>query len=264
MNSKKLLFGSLSLVFGLFGMNVAGAIAQVSGRYLSDQEIESLETDFQSAALGSSRVRAYTDIRSSSEISQFNDFVNAWAKTDSSIAPFLGAWQGWEESYSFYPSKTKGQICAVLTFYDGRGVKYKVDVGQVSGNKLLIDGDFGKATFIRRKGGVLRKQAGVSVPDQKTDIVAQYNTVGGKKLVFTYIFPTRLQGIRDNRFEKLGCTTSFPSISNTIPSVPTSSTPVKQTNTIARHPTNDDFEKVDRTLQGSRNPERPFKKQLKT
>lgn len=44
------------------------------------------------------------------------------------------------------------------------------------------------------------------------------------------------------------------SVSTTIPSVPPSSSPVKPTDTIARYPTNDDFEKVDRILQAS-NPE---------
>ena len=41
----------------------------------------------------------------------------------------------------------------------------------------------------------------------------------------------------------------------TIPSVPSSSIPVKPTDSIAKYPTNDDFEKVDRILQASRNPE---------
>ena len=41
----------------------------------------------------------------------------------------------------------------------------------------------------------------------------------------------------------------------TIPSVPSSTTPVKPTDTIAKYPTNDDFEKVDRILQASSNPE---------
>lgn len=214
-NSKNLLVGLVATSISFSMGNITEAIAQVSNRYLSDQEIRSLEPDFDVAALGSSRVRAYTDIRSASEITQVNNFANAWAKADPSISPFLGMWSGWEESYSFYPSQTKGQICAVLTFYDEGGTKQKISIGRVTGDKLLVSGDFGKTTFIRKKGGLIRKQSGVAVPDQKTDIIAQYTTVGSRKSVFTYIFPTRLQEIRDRRFADLGCTASLPSQTQT-------------------------------------------------
>ena len=94
MFTKKALLGlfSFSMFFAIG--NLSEAIAQnapKSTRYVSDQEIKVLIMDSLTRVAGGNRF--FQERRSPSEISEINDFVNAWQKVDPSIAPFLGDWE---------------------------------------------------------------------------------------------------------------------------------------------------------------------------
>ena len=204
-NNRKILFGSLGLVVSLFGINASGAIAQgvkKSERYLSNQEIRSLESDLQSRVSGGSRF--FQERRTSAQINKINNFVNAWQKVDPSIAPFLGSWGGFEESLLIYPSKNRGQVCVVLSFFSSSRnmVENVFNIGTVSGNKLLVMGDLGKRLVVKKKG-TLRS-------GNKIDFVAVYGAFDGRKAVGEFLFPRLLQEINDARFTGLGCTASLP------------------------------------------------------
>ncbi len=253
MFTKKALLGSLSFSMFFVVGNLSGVIAQniqKSERYLSGREIQSFEPEIQAELRSGSRF--YLDRRTSLETNQINDFVNAWQKVDPSIIPYLGSWTGWESGVDIYPSSTKGQVCIVST---GIGInQYIVDVGRVSNNKLLLEGEGGKGVIIMKRG-VLRS-------GNTIDFIVGFGSYNGRNGHSSYVFPRIPREINDNRITRLGCTTSFPSpISrqdssySSIPSVPPSSTSVKLTDTIAKYPTNDNFKKVDRILQASSNPE---------
>lgn len=153
MITKKVLLGSLSFVIVSISGNVVEAIAQVSNRYLSDQEIRALESQFQNASQGVTG-RGYIDRRQSSDVVQINDFVNAWKKVDSSISPFLGSWEGLEESLSIYPSTSKGKVCVIHSSYGTDGVQNSFNLGTISENKLVSDGETGKTVILTKVAGV--------------------------------------------------------------------------------------------------------------
>jgi hypothetical protein len=242
----KALLGSLSLSMFFTIGNWSGAIAQniqKSDRYLTDQEIQSFESQLQVSVRGGSRF--FVDRRTSSDINQINEFVNAWQKYDPSIAPFLGRWSGWEDGLSIYPSQIKGQVCVMATGI-GYGNQYVLSIGKLSSNnKLLLAGEDGKT--------VITINRGVSKSGDIINFLAGFGSYGARKGVSSYVFPKRLPEINDNRLLELGCTTSFPSLRNSLPSVPPSSTPIKPTDTIAKYPTNDDFNAFEDKLQD--NPE---------
>ena len=239
-NSRKVAFGSLGLVVSLFGVNVEGAIAQntqKSGRYLSNQEIQSFEVEIQAELRSGSRF--YLDRRTSLEINQINDFVRAWQKVDPSIAPYLGSWTGFESGVDIYPSSTKGQVCIVST---GIGInQYTFGVGRVSSNKLLLEGEDGK-TVIVTKRGIL--QSGNTI-----NFIVEFGSYNGRNGRSSYIYPRIPRKISTNKLARLGCTTSFPSISTTILSVPTSSKPVKPTNSGDGYPTDAEIQRLESEFQ---------------
>ena len=200
MITKKVLSGSLSFVIALIGGNIKGAIAQISNRYLSDQEIRSLESQFQKASQGVTG-RGYTDRRQSSEVAQINSFVNAWQKVDSSISPFLGSWEGLEESLSVYPSTSKGKVCVIYSSYGIDGVQSSFNLGTISGNKLISDGETGKTV-------ILGKTAPVRSGENST-FLASFQSFRDSGIVRAYVFPKMLRELRDRRFTRLGCILDF-------------------------------------------------------
>lgn len=202
MFAKNVLLGSLSFASVLMVGNWSGAIAQVSNRYLSDQEIQSLDAEFQSRSRGVTG-RGYTDRRQSSEIIQINEFVNAWQQVDSSISPFLGNWEGLEEGLSIYPSTLKGKVCVVHSSYGTDGVQRFFNSGTISGNKLISDGEIGKTVILTKVAPV---RSGENSP-----FLASFQSFRGRDIVSAYVFPRILREIRDRRFTDLGCTASLPS-----------------------------------------------------
>jgi hypothetical protein len=207
-DNNKILFGSLGLVVGLIGMNVAGAIAQdvqKSPRYLSEEEIQILKIESLARFAGGGRY--FQDRRPPSEVGKINDFVNAWQKADLSISPFLGNWGGYEESLAIYPSQTKGQVCMTLTFYDGSRTQNIFNVGNVSGNKLLTDGGLGKRVIVRNRGTL---KSGETI-----DFIAIFGILNGRKGVGEFWSQRQLLETSDSRLAKFGCTASLPSTNQT-------------------------------------------------
>lgn len=202
MFAKKALLGSLSFATVLMVGSWSGAIAQVSSRYLSDQEIRALDSQFQKASQGVTG-RGYTDRRQSSEVSQINSFVNAWQKVNSSISPFLGSWEGLEEGLSIYPSTSKDKVCVIYSSYGTDGVQSSFNLGTISGNKLISDGETGK-TVILRKNALVRS-------GENSTFLASFQSFRDSGIVRAYVFPKMLREIRDRKFADLGCTASLPS-----------------------------------------------------
>lgn len=129
--------------------------------------------------------------------------MNAWQKTEPSIAPFLGDWGGFEQSLLIYPSTTQGKSCVIQRFYRENGFQYVFNVGQVVGNKLIADGESGKTIVLKKMAPV--RSGGTSV------FLASFQSFRGREIVSAYVFPKKLIEIRDSRFTKLGCTVSLPS-----------------------------------------------------
>jgi hypothetical protein len=202
MFAKNVLLSSLSFASVLMIGNWSEAIAQVSNRYLSDQDIQALESQFQSRSRGVT-CRGYTDRRQPSEIVQINDFVNAWQQADSSISPFLGNWEGLEEGLSVYPSTSKDKVCVVHSSYGTDGVQRFFNSGTILGNKVISDGEIGKTVILRKVAPV---RSGENPP-----FLASFQSFRDQGTVSAYVFPRTLKEIRNRRFTDLGCTASLPS-----------------------------------------------------
>jgi|GEM_PF-1922902 len=203
---KKAFLGSLSFATVLIVGNWSGAIAQSynkSERFLSDREIQALESDFQKASSSRGGGRPYQDSRSATDIDQINQFIVAWQKSEALIAPFLGDWAGFEESLSVYPSTRKDTVCIVHRSYGRDGFEYNFNLGKVVDNKLVSDGQLGKVIILRK-----------SAPDRsgnKVTFLANYRSYRSIGIVSVYAFPSKLKVINDSRFTRLGCTASLPS-----------------------------------------------------
>jgi len=197
--------GSLVFVVGLFSINVLETIAQIqtSDRYLSDQEIQALESDSQKVSSSRGGGRPYQDSRAATDVDQITQFISDWQKSESSIAPFLGNWGGFEESLSIYPSTRKGTVCIVHRSYGRNGVEYNFNFGKVVSNKLVSDGQLGKVIILRK-----------SAPDRsgnKVAFLANYRSYRNSGVVSAYAFPSKPKAVNDSRFTRLSCTAFLPS-----------------------------------------------------
>jgi hypothetical protein len=210
MFAKKALLGSLSFASVLMVGNWSGAIAQsaYSTRYLSNQEIRSLEPEFERSikfmnAFSGEALRTYS--------TQINRIVNAWQQTDPSMAQFasfLGTWTYMDDvSLHIYPSQRSGQVCVVETVV---GYPPAYNYGKVQGDKLLSDGELGKVIINRKTSSRTRSgKEGV--------FLAKYSFANGKRSVLPLHFPRHLGfndfrgiGVLDKgRFTRMGCTTSL-------------------------------------------------------
>jgi len=204
-NSKNLLVGlvAASVSFGVGNWSVA--IAQnynKSERFLSDREIQALESDFQKASSSRGGGRPYQDSRTATDIDQINQFISAWQKSESSIAPFLGNWGGFEESLIIYPSTRKGAVCVVNRVYGSNGFEYNFNLGKAVSNKLVSDGQLDKVIILRKSA---RDRSGNKVP-----FLANYRSYRNSGVFSVYAFPTTLKLINDDRFTRLDCTVSLP------------------------------------------------------
>ena len=210
MFAKNVLLGSLSFSTVLLVGNWSGAIAQSSdsSRYLSAQEIKSLDPEFDRSirfmnAFAGEALRTYSI--------QIDRIVNAWQKSDSSMpqfAPFLGTWSYFDDvSLHIYPSQTKGQVCIVEAVV---GYPPAYNFGTVQGNRLMSDGELGKIIITRKNSS--RTKSG-----KEGVFLAKYSFANGKRSVLPLHFPRHLGlnafkgiGILDKgRFIRMGCTTSL-------------------------------------------------------
>lgn len=82
-----------------------------SQRYPTDAELQRLRQELRQKIPQLNTTGIYHDRRSPNERRTRNAFVEAWAKVDPAIAPFLGEWSAIEESLYIYPSKTRGTVC---------------------------------------------------------------------------------------------------------------------------------------------------------
>ena len=55
------------------------------------------------------------DRRTQIEKDTRESFVRAWSKVEPGLAPFIGVWDGYEDTRHIYPSNTKGRVCVVWT-----------------------------------------------------------------------------------------------------------------------------------------------------
>jgi len=215
-NSRNLLVGLVAASISFDVGNNWMAIAQNSrsDRHLSEQEIQSLINSVQLSRVVNrvtDRV-GLDDKRSQFEINSINQFVSAWQRVDPSIAPFLGNWSAYQENLELYPSIIRGQVCVIREYFAGsrEGTKRLLNVGKVSGDKLITDGELGKRVFVKRKG-ILQKPSTSAFPNQEVEYVGMFGTIRGRNGFSAYVFPIALKEINDNRFTRLGCTASLPS-----------------------------------------------------
>lgn len=210
MFAKNVLLGSLSFATVWMVGDWSGAIAQVpySSRYLSNQEINSLEPEFERAtkfmnAFSGEALRTYS--------TQINRIVNAWQKVDPSMpnfAPFLGTWTYMDDvSLHIYPSQRKGRVCVVEAVL---GYPPAYNFGTVQGGRLVSDGELGKVVITRKKSNRTKNS-------QEGVFLAKYSFSNGKRSVLPLHFPRHL-GLNDfrgigkldkGRFTQMGCTTSL-------------------------------------------------------
>ena len=207
---KNILSGSLSFAMVLMVGNWSEAIAQssYSSRYLSAQEIKSLEPEFERSikfmnAFSGGALRTYS--------MQISRIVNAWQQTDPSMpqfVPFLGTWTYMDDvSLHIYPSRKKGQVCIVEAVV---GYPPAYNFGTVQGDRLVSDGELGKIIITRKKSS--RTKSG-----KEGVFLAKYSFANGKRSVLPVHFPRHL-GLNDfkgigvldkGRFTQMGCRTSL-------------------------------------------------------
>ena len=193
MNSKKLLFGSLSLVFGLFGVNVAGAIAQQeqSLQNLPDGNYVYKEVATSSSRLDTSRYFLFRKVGVSVTGYHFKPYTD-W-------------------TYCF-----KGQL---------------QDLSLV--NITMAEPKFGRGL------------SGFNFTQPKPEDLRNYQQVNLSKVFSTY---TKLNQSLQQCIDLLPLPSS-PKISNSTPSVPTSSTPVKQANSGDGYPTDSEIQRLSQELE---------------
>lgn len=208
--------------------------------YFSDRELRQIENQFQTIIKEPTQGLAIEgDMRKQSDIAKINNFVDVWRQTDPAIAPFLGTWITYEGALSVYPSRSKGYVCLVGNSL-GRFLGDKAyGLGKVSGSQLLTKGDIGEHIIIKKRGQFLKRGATrTSFVTQEADILLMLKTNNGRRVGGSraFVFPSPLTQADESKLAQLGCISSLPLSSN---SVPPSSTPVKTTDTIAKYSIND-------------------------
>ena len=159
--------------------NWSGAIAQkvhsYSTRYLSDQEIKSLESNFERAT---KFMNGASMERMGNYLKQITPIMNAWQKVDPSMAnftPFIGTWSYYDSvAVHIYPSHKKGQVCVVVDNTEYRPLNEIYNLGKIQGNKLVSDGEAGKLVFTRKTTRSTRS-------GKEGIFLAMYSFINGKK-----------------------------------------------------------------------------------
>lgn len=104
-------------------------------RYPTDAEIEKLLQVMRQTIPSLMKTGYYTDRRTPKERQQQQAFVEAWAKVDGAIAPFLGNWAAIEENYTIFPSSRRGEVCIIDSHLD----QSEFYLGKVVDGKLYTD-----------------------------------------------------------------------------------------------------------------------------
>lgn len=186
-------------------------ISRNADRYLTDNEIDSLESEFQSEVDGFFRTRVNLR-RNDPRANELKKFRTSWAQFDSSITPFLGNWTAshGEAWIDIYPTQNKSKVCVAESYtnYDMRKVVTNISIGTVADNKLLfVDAKRRKSLMIARDSVFSQSR----LASREREFLAGYDIRNGKKSSYTYGFPLSLKPIQNNDFAKFGCTASLPS-----------------------------------------------------
>jgi hypothetical protein len=116
--------------------NQLSVLAQT--RQPTNSEIDKLRQEFQqfirstkNNSIGAGYIQ---DRRTPGEKNTRESFVSAWSKIEPGLAPFMGAWSGYEDIKNIYPSNTKGCVCVI-----GTGEGYGTfDIGVLSNGVIKI------------------------------------------------------------------------------------------------------------------------------
>jgi hypothetical protein len=144
-------------------LSITSSAALASERYPTEQELRTLTQQLKRNIPKLKKSSMYRDRRTPVERQQVKSLVDAWAKADPAIAPFLGTWTAIEESMSIYPSTTQGQICIIEIFLADQGSGVSFSTAIVAGNRLrandqtvkIKEGEFlGSAFVVQGKPGI--------------------------------------------------------------------------------------------------------------
>ncbi|WP_414530473.1 GUN4 domain-containing protein [Nodularia chucula] len=94
------------------------------------------------------------DRRTQAEKNERESFVRAWSKIEPQLAPFMGAWRGYESGRYIYPSNTKGRVCVVVqeggTGTLNTGVLFNGVIRKNNGGLLFKEGNFLGAALLEK------------------------------------------------------------------------------------------------------------------
>lgn len=122
-----------------------------SQRYPTDREIQGLMQQMRQHTAQLRAEGTYRDRRTPAERQQLAAFVAAWSRIDRSVTPFLGSWDGYEESMLVYPSRTAGQVCIIETYIGDRGTGADFLLGTVRNGRVVLSDN----SFLIRQGSYL-------------------------------------------------------------------------------------------------------------
>lgn len=190
-------------VFGAWSL----AVLAQSQRHPTTAEMQKLRQEFRqnirSIQNDAQRADYIRDRRNQTELQNRELFVSTWSKVDSTIAPFVGSWSGWEESIKIYPSNVRGRVCIIVT---GEGYG-SFTIGSVSNGQILTND--GQVIF--KEGNYL----GIAGVYNNTPINALKIPLHSPKPIERI---TQLSGITEvkeknriiQQFNAAGCTDSLP------------------------------------------------------
>ena len=115
--------------------SVLALVGQERSIAASEVEIDSLIRKF-SSTVENTYARSYRDSRKTDVKKAINTFQTAWAKSNPSIAPFLGNWSAIEEMKRIYPSQINGKVCIIDTFLARNGLGYEFSTGDIKNDRI--------------------------------------------------------------------------------------------------------------------------------
>jgi hypothetical protein len=133
--SKSLLMLGLSLVS--LGVNQLSVLAQTQ-RYPTNAEIaklrEELSQHINKLKQDNSGSNYLQDSRNTREKQAIQLLLKNWSKLQPETAPFLGSWTGYEDNIHIYPSKIKGKVCIINSWFN----QAVFNVGNLSNNQIFV------------------------------------------------------------------------------------------------------------------------------
>jgi hypothetical protein len=187
---------------------IAPVLAHTS-QYPTEAEIQSALEDLPQAVREVPGPGA-RDIRSIAEVETLTFFVEEWSQVDSSIAPFLGTYEGLGESLQVYPSRTRGQVCIIRSGYGSNGTWNLFGLGTVIEHQIYTTGDLGQYILFEQRGGIASKH---ELQNSERDYLALVGIDNGQAELSAWSLPTPLGSPSADiiqKFNESGCTTALP------------------------------------------------------